>query len=235
MSLRTRDTVLRELMDDPDCDPARLAATLRRFDTVNRLIGGWGRVWERHLAPVLRGLDRPARVLDVGSGGGDVIVRLADRAEREGLRVEWLGIDPDERALEVARERERSNVTFAATDAAALRATGIRFDAVISNHVLHHLSNADLAGFADDTAALTAGPVFHADIERGRLAYALYSVGITPLQHGTFLRTDGLRSIRRSHRADELQAALGGDWQVVTPAPFRLLAIGRGHAGDRRG
>lgn len=228
MNLRERDTDLRELMDDPDCDPHRLAATLRRFDTVNRLIGGWGRVWEHHLAPALRALDRPARVLDVGSGGGDVVARLAARAERDGLQVEWLGIDPDARALDVALERERPNVTFAQTDAATLRATGARFDAVISNHVLHHLDAAELPRFADDTAGLTTGPVLLADIERGHLAYALYSIGVTPLQRGTFLRTDGLRSIRRSYRAGELRRALGGDWQVVTPAPFRLLAIGRG-------
>ena len=37
MSLAERDVVLRELMDDPDCDPEQLRATLRRFDTINRL------------------------------------------------------------------------------------------------------------------------------------------------------------------------------------------------------
>lgn len=228
--MRTRAVDLRELMDDPDCDPARLAATLRRFDTVNRLIGGWGRVWERHLAPALQGLGRPARVLDIGSGGGDVIARLATRAERDGLTVDWLGIDPDPRALEVARERERPNVTFACTDAAALRTTGVRFDVVISNHVIHHLTDAELSAFAGDSLGLSIGPVLHADIERSRLAYALYGMGVTALERGTFLRTDGLRSIRRSYRGDELQRALGGDWLVASPAPFRLLAIGQGHA-----
>jgi 2-polyprenyl-3-methyl-5-hydroxy-6-metoxy-1,4-benzoquinol methylase len=228
--VKTRAVELRELMDDPACDPKRLAATLRRFDTVNRLVGGWGRVWHRHLAPALRGLGRPARVLDIGSGGGDVVSRLADRAEREGVEVDWLGIDPDPRALDVTRERMRPNVRFACTDAAALRATGERFDAVISNHVLHHLSDVELGPFTDDSLALSSGPVLHADIARSRLAYALYGVGITVLERGTFLRVDGLRSIRRSYRVDELQVALGDEWRVVSPAPFRVLAIGQGHA-----
>ena len=43
MSLRVRDTEVRELMDDPDCDARRLAATFRRFGIVNRLVSGGSR------------------------------------------------------------------------------------------------------------------------------------------------------------------------------------------------
>ncbi len=226
----SRNGDLRELMDSPDCDPVRLAATLRRFGLVNRAVGGWGRIWRREVRPVLRGLGRTARVLDIGSGGGDVIARLAALARRDGLSVQWLGIDPDPRALAAARERERDDVRFRSTDAAALRAEGERFDLVLSNHVLHHLTPAELAAFADDSLALSRGPVLHADIERGPLAYGLYAAGITAIEHGTLLRVDGLRSIRRSYRADELGDALGPDWRVSRPAPFRLVAQATGRA-----
>ncbi len=64
-------------MDDPDCDPTRLRATLRRFGMVNRLVSGWGTVYRTHARAQLAGLGRPARVLDLGCGGGDVVARLA--------------------------------------------------------------------------------------------------------------------------------------------------------------
>lgn len=231
MSLAVRDTALRELMDDPQCDPARLAATLRRFDTVNRLVSGWGRIWRTRLGPQLAALGRPARVLDLGSGGGDLVERLARLAERDGVHVSWLGVDPDPRAHEVARDRRTAGVEFRCADSAALRAEGERFDAVVSNHVLHHLDADELTAFGADSLALSTGPVLHADIERSRVAYALYAVGITPLAPGTFLRTDGLRSIRRSYRADELRTALAASsaplpWRIEKPARFRLLAVG---------
>ncbi len=231
MDLSRRDTALRELMDDPDCDPVVLAATLRRFDTVNRAVSAWGTVWRRHLRPALERLGRPARVLDIGSGGGDVTARLARLAERDGVSVAWVGIDPDPRALAVAQERARPGLEFRSTGSADLRSTGERFDAVISNHVLHHLGDAELRSFLADSRALSNGLVLHADIERGRTAYALYAAGILPLQHGTFLRTDGLRSIRRSYRASELRQTLAahGEWHVLRPAPFRVLAVGRDH------
>ncbi|SBS72572.1 methyltransferase domain-containing protein [uncultured Microbacterium sp.] len=232
MSLATRDETLRELMDDPDCDPARLAATLHRFAVVNRLVSGWGGVYRSVLRPHLAGLGRPARVLDLGCGGGDLVARLAGLARADGLAVEWTGVDPDPRAHDVAGRWAAPGIRFRAVDAATLVAEGERFDAVVSNHVLHHLGTG-LAAFAAESRALSTGPVLHSDIERGRLAYALYTVGITPYARGTFLRTDGLRSIRRSFRTDELAAAIAdapSPWRIERPAPFRLLARSVGDA-----
>lgn len=228
--LRERDAQLAELMDDPACDPVRLAATYRRFGIVNRLVSGWGGVWRERLEPHLRALGRPARVLDLGSGGGDLVRRLAALARRAGLDVSFVGADPDRRALEAARGTPRAGARFVCADSGMLRAAGESFDAVISNHVLHHLDEASLAAFADDSLALSTGPVLHSDIARSRLAYGLYAAGITPLAPGTFLRTDGLRSIRRSFRADELAACLGAPWRIERPAPLRLLAVGTGRA-----
>lgn len=231
MSLAVRDERVRELMDDPDCDPRRLAATLRRFGLVNRLVTGWGGVARRRLFPALARLGRPARVLDLGCGGGDVVLRLAGLARRAGLEVAWTGIDPDDRAIAVARSRDGGAVTFRCADAATLLAEGDRFDAVISNHVLHHLGPG-LAELVAQSRALSRGVVLHSDIARSRTAYALYAVGITPFAPGTFLRTDGLRSIRRSYTRDELQQALDDiqprAWTVHAPGRFRLLAAGTG-------
>jgi 2-polyprenyl-3-methyl-5-hydroxy-6-metoxy-1,4-benzoquinol methylase len=223
--LSARDEGLRELMDDPGCDPERLRATLERFDLVNRLVAGWGAVYRRRLRPFLTGLGRPARVLDIGAGGGDLVARLAGWSAADGLSVQWTGADPDPRALQVAAARDvPPNVEFIRADARTLVDAGEHFDVVLSNHVLHHLTDDELADFAETTALAATGLVLHGDIARGRLAYGLYAVGITPFAPGTFLRTDGLRSIRRSYRPDELSRALGAGWQVETPAPFRLLA-----------
>ena len=224
--LSRRDDTLRELMDDPDCDPARLHRTLERFALVNPLVSGWGGVYRRHVLPVLARRSAPARILDIGTGGGDVLRRLVRRASADGFAVEAVGIDPDERSLAVAEAGPRMpGLSFRRAHSSDLVAEGARFDVVISNHVLHHLTPDELTGIAADSMALSSGIVLHSDIARSRLAYALYAAGITPLAPGTFLRTDGLRSIRRSWTADELRVRLPAGWRVQRPGLFRLLAV----------
>jgi 2-polyprenyl-3-methyl-5-hydroxy-6-metoxy-1,4-benzoquinol methylase len=230
MSLRERNTQLTELMDDPACDPERLAATYRRFGAVNRVVSGWGTMYKAFLGPFLRGLGRPARVLDLGCGGGDVVARLAAFAEKDALSVEWTGADPDPRAHAAALASGARGVRFVRADACELLSRGEVFDVVLSNHVVHHLPGEGLRRFVEDSRMLATGIVMHSDIERSRLAYGLYGVGVLPLAAGTFLFTDGLRSIRRSYRADELADALGQDWRVFRPTPFRLLAAATGRA-----
>lgn len=225
MNLDRRDESLVELMDDPDCDPVALRRTLARFAVINRLVSGWGRVYSREVRPALIAGGGRGRLLDIGCGAGDVLRRLVARARSDGFTVEALGIDPDERCLAVARAAASvSGVSYQAAFSGDLVAGGERFDIVVSNHLLHHLDAGQLQAVAADSAALAERVALHSDIARGRGAYAAYAVGITPLAPGSFLRTDGLRSIRRSHTAGELGAALPAGWTVDEPVPFRLLA-----------
>ena len=225
MSLTIRDAQLREMMDDPDCDPVRLRRTLERFAITNRFVSGWGRTYRDLIRPALAGLDRPATILDLGCGAGDVLRRVVHAARRDGFEVTGLGIDPDERAI--ATTRPMDAVTYRVADSRHLLAEGAAFHVVISNHVLHHLDEHALRGFLDDSSSLATALCVHSDIRRASLAYGAFAVGIIPIAPGTYLRTDGLRSIRRSFTPLELSAVLPPGWSVETSRPFRLLAVHR--------
>ena len=228
MSLSARAEHLTEVMDDPSCDPERLRRTLERFGLVNRLVAGWGRVYRSRLRPALAELDRPARILDVGCGGGDVLRRVVTLSRHDGFRVTGTGIDPDARSLAVAEAAPPlPGVDFRRAFSRELVGEGARFDLVISNHLLHHLDPAQFSGLLADSQALATRLSVHSDIERGRLAYGAFALGILPLTPGSLLRVDGLRSIRRSYTRAELAGRLPEGWSAEHPAPFRLLAVHR--------
>ncbi|MCJ1713142.1 methyltransferase domain-containing protein [Microbacterium sp. M1A1_1b] len=224
IDLSTRDLVLRELMDDPDCDPRALERTFRRFAVVNALVSGWRAAWRTHVVPALPAHGR-GRVLDLGCGGGDLARALVKWADGDGFDIEVVGVDPDPRAIAAANRATTRGVTFREQSSGALVAAGEQFDVVVSNHVLHHLDDDERAGFLADSEHLAAKRSLHSDIRRSPAAYRAYALGSTLVAAGTFVRVDGLRSIRRSFTLPELHAALPKGWRAEAAAPHRVLAI----------
>lgn len=219
----TRDTRSRELMDDPLCDTARLEKTYSQFSAVNHLVSGWRRVYCSLIRPRLSAA-RPMSLLDIGFGGGDIPRALAGWAARDRLSLQVTAIDPDERALRYVRSRPSGGVRFEAASSADVVARGDRFDIVTSNHLLHHLNDHELSELLSDSVAVCRGIAIHNDLSRSRIAHNLYAIGALPFAGGSFVRTDGLLSIRRSYRPDELQRAVPAGWRVTRMFPHRLLA-----------
>lgn len=224
LDLSSRALDLREVMDDPDCDPVALARTFRRFTLVNALVSGWRAAWRTHVAPALPPSGR-GRVLDLGCGGGDLARALVRWGAADGFDIEVVGVDPDERAIAAARRSTPRGVTFRQQSSAELVAAGERFDVVVSNHVLHHLEDEERHGFLADSERLASGRSLHSDIRRSLAAYRAYAVASTFVAAGTFVRVDGLRSIRRSFTLPELDDVLPAGWRAERAAPHRLFAI----------
>lgn len=223
LSMRAADA--RELMDDPDADLRMLERTYARFPLINAVVSRWRSVYRRDLRP--RARRGPVRLLDVGAGGGDVSRALAAWARRDRLEISVTALDADERAIRWARERG-GGVSYRHAHTRALVAAGERFDAVVSNHLLHHLTGVELSELLDDSIRLVEddGLVLHRDIARSRFAYRAFAAGTWPFSRNvladSFIRDDGLTSIRRSYTAEEIAGLVPDGWQVRRQAPARL-------------
>lgn len=219
--MRSRATDLAELMDDPECDLALLEATYAHFEPLNRLLSGWERLWEARIRPhAVPG--ETFRILDLGSGGGDLARLLARLGARDGYDVRVTAADPDPRANAFASRHPVPGVTYRSTTSTALADEGERFDLVVSNHVLHHLDGDSFGRILADCEAL-APRALHGDLRRSALSYALYGIGTLPWRSKSFIHIDGMRSIRRSFTLPELRLAAQPGWTVELDPPFRLL------------
>lgn len=219
-----------EDMDKPDCDPALLERTYAQFPMVNRLFSGWRGLYTERIRPVLPG-DRTARILDIGCGGGDIALALARWTVRDGLDARILGIDPDERAWQYATGRAaraalpEGRLEFRQAFSHELLAEPGRYDVVISNHLIHHLSPQELEGLWQDSSSLAGRLVLHSDIRRSRVASVLFGTISLPLAGTSLIRRDGLISIHRSYTPVELAHRLPEGWRVETGGRFRNLAV----------
>lgn len=221
--LRRRQTELLEHMDDPHCDLERLERTYSQFSVVNQLVAGWQLVYRRFLRPLM--VRQPISLLDIGSGGGDVARQLAHWARRDGLELRLTLADPDGRAFRYAKSRALPpNVRLVRGHSRDLANAGERFDVVTSNHLLHHLSKAELKGLCQDSAQLARHLALHNDICRSDLAYLGFAL-TWPLFRKSFITADGLRSIRRSYTPAELAKVAPSAWRVETFAPYRNLLL----------
>lgn len=226
--LAVRDVVTRELMDDPDADARMLARTYGRFGLVNALVSRPGTFYRRDIRP-RAARSRRLRILDVGAGGGDLCRMLAGRLRRDGLEADITALDVDERAIRWASAHDRgAGIRYRRALTTELVAEGETYDVVLSNHVLHHLDDVELRVVLDDSVRLLApgGLVTHRDIARSGVAHVLFAAATWPLS-GTvladsFIREDGLISIRRSYTVSELATIVPSGWTVRGGVPARL-------------
>ncbi|WP_232528760.1 methyltransferase domain-containing protein [Mycetocola zhujimingii] len=222
--LRSRDTEAAEWMDDPDCDLPTLLRTYAHFRIVNAVVAGWRLTYLTELRPRFTGTTHT--LLDIGTGGGDVVRALARLARRDGIRLDITAIDPDPRAAAYVESLPATDgIRYRRASSADLVTEGAKFDFVISNHVLHHLSARELGAVLADSERLASVLAVHSDIRRTRLGYALYSVITGIFFHRSFVRDDGLISIRRSYLTPELDAVLPARWMARSQPLWRTLAV----------
>ena len=224
--LTDRNPDLTEWMDRPDCDRELLFNTYRQFSRINRLLSGWSSIYRDHIRPMIQQKNGTISILDIGCGGGDII-RLLDRlCKQDELQAEFTGIDPDTRSIEfLATQEWPENIQFLPVHSGDLVQQKRRFDMVISNHLIHHLTDASLKSVCRDAEQLADSKILFSDIQRSDLGYLSFRIIAPLLFRNSYIVRDGLISIKKSYRKKELQKKLPDGWRVQRKFPFRLLAI----------
>lgn len=163
-------------------------------------------------------------MLDIGFGGGDIPLKLEKWARRDAIDLSITAIENDPRALDYVKKQQISrSIRFLLATPDALFQNGESFHFVISNHLLHHLSQSELQKMLELAQGLSRYKVLFNDIERGDLGYLLFKLLSRPVFRSSFITHDGLISIRRSYTRDELQRTVPKGWRVTRFFPYRLL------------
>ena len=222
--LSSRQPNLVEQMDRKDCDPVKLENTYRQFSVINGLLSNWKRIYRQQIRPFLKDSNKEYSLLDIGFGGGDIPLSISKWAKQDGINLEILAIETDERAYQFANSVSVDpSVTFLKSSSTELVNQQKQFDIVISNHVLHHLDQPSTIRILEEAKALARFKVFFNDIERSDVGYVFFNVLSRPLFWNSYITEDGLTSIKRCYTFRELKEIAPKDWKVERSFPFRLL------------
>ena len=217
-----------ELLDGGDLPPAELRRNLADLARLNRLPGGT-RTSVTAIAAAAGGDRRGLRVLDVGTGAGDMPLAFADR----GWSV--VGVEPDAAVAAVARETTAPSrdVTIVEADGRALPYEDGSFDVAHASLLLHHLDPSVAVSVLREMGRVARSGVVINDLRRGILPLLATGVAVAILGRCRTTRHDGLLSVRRAYRLDELDELLveaglqvrgrTAPWmpRIVTIAAFR--------------
>ena len=221
-----------ELMDRTACDSAMLRRTVRQFEWINILFSASRRLIRERFFPVMAAAPgREYTLLDVGAGGCDVARWVVRSARRRGWSIRVMALDPDQRLSPWLAEWGRGypEISVRLGSTRDLESLG-RFDFVFSNHVLHHVPAGELPGLIQSCHRLARCGFVLNDLRRSAAAWAGFALFSAIFLHRSYARADGLVSIRRAYRRDELAAMLSPELirdgvEVVDEAPARVAVV----------
>ena len=197
---------LKEEMDAP-CSYEELRRCLRHLAIVNRLTWAHQHTlrWLERI-PQLTTERRPFRLLDIGCGYGDML-RLIERwAKKRNAHLELVGADINPNCLRAAREATPASscIQWVLGDPRTTAKTQ-RADLVVSCGVFHHLSEQDIISMLEWMEGVAILGWYITDLHRQPRPYQVFSALMRGPWWQRFIRTDGLRSIRRSFRREDWQ------------------------------
>jgi 2-polyprenyl-3-methyl-5-hydroxy-6-metoxy-1,4-benzoquinol methylase len=200
-SRRASPSELPEWMDEP-CSYEDFRKCLIDLGQVNRLTLSYRPTLAFLEQLVAAAPGQALRIVDVGSGGGDMLRTIERWAKGRGVRVSLTGIDLNPHAARAARE-------FAPADSAITWITGDAFaykqpiDVVLSSLFTHHLEEPEIVRFLAWSEAVARRGWFVNDLCREPLPYKLFDVLAKVMRWHRFVQHDGPVSFRRSFREDD--------------------------------
>lgn len=208
--LLTHRTDSAELLDEGTVSAAAAHASLRDLRWLNRWVFGVSATLHP-LRDWLRAAPKPATVLDLGTGSGQMAQYLAQWAMREHQAVRVLALDFSPRHLAYAqawnRRAQTPHVHLLGGDALRLPLADSSVDYVTSSLFLHHFAPPQLEQLLAECRRVARRGLAMSDLWRHPLPFYLYRTLIEPLLvRSPVTRHDGRASFHRAYRPAEVEA-----------------------------
>jgi len=191
-----------ELLDSGRLSRSEVEANLADLARLNRLPGGTD-ASVRAIERLIR-TGNDARILDVGTGAGDLPIAFA----RRGWRVVAADVNPEVLAVAGAALADVSGVELVEADVLALPLDDGAVDVAHCSLLLHHLAPEAAVMALREMGRVARHGVVVNDLRRGLAPLAATWVSVMALGRSHVTRADGVASARRAYTLHELDGFL---------------------------
>lgn len=202
---RTQDE---EIMDDFSLKGEELRTTLNEIAAINKMLGGNSLTLQGVKKLLKRSRKKEAiTIMDVGCGNGDMLRMLADYCDKKGISVNLVGIDANRFTIDYAQQLSFGypNIAYVCMDIFSAEFQQQEYDIVLCTLTLHHFKDDEILNIISIFNKNASIGVVINDLQRSTLAYRLFRFVSQLFSLGRMAREDGLTSILRGFRKEELR------------------------------
>jgi ubiquinone/menaquinone biosynthesis C-methylase UbiE len=203
----------KELIDDLELDNDALRQNLEELALINKYLGG-NQVTISGLSKLVtsplslrRGVGVKVKIADLGCGGGDMLMVMANWARKKEINAQFIGIDANDFMIDFGTKRTANypNISYLHQDIFSEEFKEKSFDIVTMTLFCHHFSDESLITLLQQLKKQTRIGIVINDIHRHWFAY--HSIAwITKLFLKSYLvKNDAKLSVWRAFIREDLE------------------------------
>ena len=198
-----------EIMDDFALEGEILRDALDKIARINQLLGGNQLTLQGFKNLIIDfDISREITVVDVGCGNGDMLRILADYGQKHHLKLKLIGIDANNFTVNHARNLSSAyaNISYRCEDIFEESFHNLNYDIVLCTLTLHHFKDEEIVSLLKVFHQNAKLGIVVNDLQRSSISYRLFQGLCFIFQLNNMSREDGLVSILRGFKKQELVA-----------------------------
>nr|WP_314840397.1 methyltransferase domain-containing protein [uncultured Flavobacterium sp.] len=195
-----------EIMDDFALEGEILRDALDKIAKINQLLGGNQLTLRGVQELVQQSKKEEIVIVDVGCGNGDMLRTLADFGLNNKLNFKLIGIDANNFTISHAIQlsEKYTNISYRCEDIFKNSFKELKYDIVLCTLTLHHFKNNEIEDLLKVFYTNSSIGIVINDLHRSPIAYRLFQGLCFVFQLNDMSREDGLTSILRGFKKEEL-------------------------------
>ncbi len=198
-----------EQLDNLSLDGEPLHKALKSLGWINKWFGNH-RSTVKSIIHLYDKDKKPLKIIDLGCGGGDLLLAIAKTLRKKKAIFSVIGIDGNNSSLKYAGEKCAGfeEITFQQADILHPSFTPADCDILVTSHFIYHFSEKELVGFINNKLTNVTTAFICSELERSRLALFLFKLTAFLLPVSKLAKQDGQLAIKRSFTKKECLSIL---------------------------